>query len=113
MNRYSAGNEVLVRFYFAIRPLTQTEETRFYEGAGLPSGVGHDPTTAQLIYTPPEGEETTLEGTAVVKDGVGAYHAFVLLAVGWDGAVPYKGRGLNAEGIAVITTKPRVFTVGP
>jgi hypothetical protein len=109
MNRYPPGNEVLCRFYFALRPLTPTEEAAYFDGLGLPSGVGFDPSTVRFIYTPPEGTETEIAAT---RDAAGAYHAIVRTEDGEDGVLTYKGRGLNSEGQPIATTTPRVFAIG-
>jgi hypothetical protein len=110
MNRYPTGNEIRCRYYFATRDLTDTEEAAFFAGQGLPPGVGYDPPTVVLIYTPPDSERKKLEGANVTKDAVGAYHSILTPQDNEEGQWLYKGRGLNSESVAVATTKPVTFT---
>ena len=109
VDRFPTGNELIARVFFAVRELTDAEEDAFFEGRGLPSGVGFDPHTVIVNYVPYEGELTKLEGAAVVKDGVGAYHVILLPEDEQAGQWRYQGRGLNAEGKPVNSTPLRTF----
>jgi hypothetical protein len=110
--RYPPGNTILCRFFFSTVDLTEAQEERFFNGEGLPTGVGYDPSSVLFVYEIPfDSTPITLEGASVVKDEKGGYHALLTPEDGQPGTWRYKGRGLNAGKEPIATTNDRLFVV--
>lgn len=94
MREYPVGSQVLCRFSFVLRKLTPNELEAFESGLGLPSGVGTDPATVVYESRGPDHDTVTIEGAAIVKDGVGLYHTIIPVTA----AGPFLGRGRGTTG---------------
>jgi hypothetical protein len=107
ISSWPVENETRLRFFFAVRELTDDEFERFMEGNGLPSGVGRDPGgTVNCVYQPPRGQEHTV---VAVRDGVGEYHLVVVPTASQAGMWRWRGQGLNAEGEPQVSTQDFLF----
>lgn len=107
MISYPVGSQVLCRFAFVLRALTTTELKAFEEGLGLPSGIGTDPSIVVFDSEGPDRDPVTLEGAAITKDGVGAYHAVVAITA--EGPYRGRGRGTTSGGAPVACTPDIMF----
>ena len=90
--RIPLGNEATLPFYFASRPLRPAEVKAWEEGAGLPVGVGVDPSEVE-VEMEHEGTPSTLTCT---RQAAGWYYATYPAVT--EGTFKWRGVGKTGAG---------------
>ncbi|HEY4452381.1 MAG TPA: hypothetical protein VGN13_12400 [Solirubrobacteraceae bacterium] len=94
IKRCPAGSQIIYRFGFPSRELTDAERETLEAGLGLPSGTGIDPAVVKVEYEPNGEAVKTLE--AIIRDGPGAYHAIVATPASDSAVGPWRFRGVGS-----------------